>query len=97
MIIRIVKMTFQPEKTKEFQQIFNESKHLIRNMKGCSHLELLNDVNEKNIFFTYSYWESVNDLNNYRNSEVFANVWAQTKVLFVAKPEAWSVEQKVVL
>lgn len=97
MIIRIVKMTFQPEKVNEFETIFNESKDLIRNMKGCSHLELLNDVNESNIYFTYSYWESENDLNNYRNSDVFAIVWAKTKVLFIAKPEAWSVEQKVIL
>lgn len=97
MIIRIVKMTFHPEKVNEFQQIFNESKELIRNMPGCTHLELLNDVNEKNIFFTYSYWESENDLNNYRKSDVFAKVWAKTKVLFSDKPEAWSVEQKAVL
>jgi heme-degrading monooxygenase HmoA len=97
MIIRIVKMTFQTEKVSEFQQLFFESKELIRNMPGCSHLELLNDINTPEIFFTYSYWNSENDLNNYRNSEVFANVWSRTKVLFSAKPEAWSVEQKVVL
>ena len=97
MIIRIVKMNFNPEKVTDFMQIFNESKQLIRNMPGCSHLELLNDVNEQNIFFTYSFWESENDLNNYRNSDVFAKVWAQTKILFIAKAEAWSVEQKVIL
>jgi heme-degrading monooxygenase HmoA len=90
-------MTFQTEKVSEFQQLFIESKELIRNMPGCSHLELLNDINTPEIFFTYSYWNSENDLNNYRNSEVFANVWSRTKVLFSAKPEAWSVEQKVVL
>lgn len=97
MIIRIVKMSFKPEKVSEFLKIFDESKQLIRNMPGCTHLELLNDVNEKNIFFTYSYWESENDLNNYRKSDVFIKVWTQTKVLFIAKAEAWSVEQKVVL
>jgi autoinducer 2-degrading protein len=97
MIIRIVKMTFQPEKTTEFQAIFDASKQLIRNMEGCSHLELLNDINEPNIFFTYSYWDSETDLNNYRQSVVFANVWAKTKVLFSAKAEAWSVEQKAIL
>lgn len=97
MIIRIVKMNFKPEKVNEFLTIFNESKELIRNMPGCSHLELLNDINTKNIFFTYSYWNSENDLNNYRNSEIFSNVWSKTKILFFAKTEAWSVEQKVVL
>ena len=90
-------MTFVPERINDFLELFNASKHLIRNMDGCSHLELLNDVNSPNIFFTYSYWQSENDLNNYRNSELFATVWSKTKVLFIAKAEAWSVLQKVVL
>jgi autoinducer 2-degrading protein len=97
MIIRIVKMTFEPEKVNEFLEIFESSKQFIRAMQGCSHLELLNDINSPNIFFTYSYWQSENDLNNYRNSDLFAGVWSKTKILFYAKPEAWSVEQKVVL
>ncbi len=97
MIIRIVKMTFQLEKVDEFIHLFNESKELIRSMSGCKHLELLNDIQAKEVYFTYSYWNSENDLNNYRNSEVFAKVWSETKVLFSAKPEAWSVEQKIVL
>ena len=97
MLIRIVKMTFAPEKVTGFLNHFNEWKIKIRNMPGCSHLELLNDIHSPNIFFTYSYWDSEMDLNNYRNSELFENVWAKTKVLFVAKPEAWSVIQKVIL
>ncbi len=97
MIIRIVKMTFNPEKVNEFLEIFKNSKHLIRSMSGCSHLELLNDANDTNVFFTYSYWDSENDLNSYRNSEIFATVWSKTKNLFIAKAEAWSVEQKVAL
>lgn len=97
MMIRIVKMTFDPEKVNEFMEIFNSSKHLIKAMQGCTRLELLNDINSANIFFTYSYWNSENDLNNYRTSELFASVWSKTKVLFIAKAEAWSVEQKVVL
>ena len=97
MIIRIVKMTFQKEKTDEFLEVFNSSKHLIRAMDGCTHLELLNDINLPNIYFTYSYWLSESDLNNYRNSDLFDKVWSKTKVLFAEKAEAWSVEQKVIL
>jgi (4S)-4-hydroxy-5-phosphonooxypentane-2,3-dione isomerase len=93
MIVRIVKMTFDPAKVSEFLTVFNESKTFIRNRKGCTHLELLNDIHAKNIFFTYSYWDSETDLNNYRNSNLFENVWAKTKPLFIAKAEAWSVEQ----
>ena len=91
MIIRIVKMTFEPEKVADFLKIFDASKQLIRNMKGCDHLELLNDINTSNIFFTYSHWLTESDLNNYRTSELFDSVWAKTKILFASKAEAWSV------
>jgi len=86
-----------PEKVTEFLSVFDASKQLIRNMPGCTHLELLNDINSPSIFFTYSYWNSENDLNKYRDSDLFKTVWSQTKILFDAKPEAWSVEQKVKL
>ncbi len=90
-------MTFIPEKVNEFLDIFNLSKGLIRHFEGCSHLELLNDINSDAIFFTYSYWENEQALNTYRNSELFKSVWSKTKILFAAKTEAWSVEQKIVL
>ena len=91
MIIRIVKMTFDPAKVADFLKIFEASKQVIRQKDGCTHLELLNDIKTPNIFFTYSHWLSENDLNNYRNSELFENVWGKTKVLFAAKAEVWSV------
>lgn len=97
MIIRIVKMTFDPQKTDDFLKIFDESKQLIREMKGCSHLELLSDINSPNIYFTYSYWNSESDLNEYRNSPLFADVWTKTKALFSAKAEAWSLQQDILL
>jgi quinol monooxygenase YgiN len=97
MIIRIVKMSFEPEKVNEFLEIFNSSKQLIRNFEGCRHLELLNDIDQKNIFFTYSYWEQEGHLENYRNSELFAGVWFRTKKLFNAKAEAWSVDQYTIV
>jgi (4S)-4-hydroxy-5-phosphonooxypentane-2,3-dione isomerase len=97
MIIRIVKMVFEPDKINDFLALFDQSKQLIRNVEGCTHLELLNDLTDKNIFFTYSYWGSEDDLNAYRNSELFKNVWSKTKVMFAAKPEAWSVIQHTVL
>ncbi|MCW3070654.1 MAG: antibiotic biosynthesis monooxygenase [Bacteroidetes bacterium] len=93
MIIRIVKMSFAPEKVNEFLQLFDSSKQQIRNFEGCRHLELLKEANQKNIFFTYSYWENESDLEHYRNSALFAGVWANTKILFNDKPQAWSLVQ----
>ena len=66
---RIVRMSFKPEKNKDFL-----------------------DKSEPNIFFTYSFWKNEAALEAYRNSELFKNTWAKTKVLFNEKPQAWSVE-----
>jgi hypothetical protein len=89
MIRRLVKMTFQPDKTEDFIAIFEASKLKIRGMAGCQHLELWR---REHIFFTYSIWESEEALNNYRQSELFKDTWSRTKALFAAKPEAWSLE-----
>ncbi|MDX8554988.1 antibiotic biosynthesis monooxygenase [Tenacibaculum sp. 1B UA] len=93
MFVRIVKMSFQPEKIEEFLNNFNSKKEFIRNSPGCRLLELYRDKTNPNIFFTYSYWDTEQDLENYRNSDLFKGVWAQTKVLFNAKPLAWSVDK----
>ncbi|MFH1319239.1 MAG: antibiotic biosynthesis monooxygenase family protein [Bacteroidota bacterium] len=92
MIIRIVKMTFSPSKLVEFLEIFNSSKEKIRTFEGCNHLELLNDINNPNIFFTYSHWASEQDLNNYRDSDLFKKTWTKTKALFSEEAEASSLD-----
>lgn len=92
MIIRIVKMTFIQEEVESFQQLFAERKLLIRNFEGCTHLELWQDKANPNIFFTYSWWDSEEQLNAYRNSHFFDETWNLTKQKFAAKPEAWTVE-----
>jgi heme-degrading monooxygenase HmoA len=93
MFVRIVKMSFQPEKIEEFLNNFNSKKEFIRNSPGCRLLELYKDKTNPNIFFTYSYWSTEQDLENYRNSDLFKGVWAQTKVLFNDRPFAWSVDK----
>lgn len=92
MLIRIVKMTFREEETENFLRVFNERKHLIAAFDGCSGVELLRDISDPNIFFTYSKWQTVEQLNAYRNSELFNTVWSTVKKWFAGKPEAWSVE-----
>ena len=91
MIKRIVKLTFQAEQTEAFLTIFHESKNKIRAFPGCQHLELWRDKKQPHVFFTYSFWESEDNLEEYRHSELFRSTWAKTKVLFSGKPEAWSV------
>jgi heme-degrading monooxygenase HmoA len=93
MILRIVKMTFQPDKTAQFTRLFDQQKSQIRNFPGCSHLELWNQTDLPHVYFTYSHWESPEALEAYRNSALFRETWAATKILFAARPEAWSVRK----
>ncbi len=93
MLVRIVKLSFDPSKIEDFLANFETNKTKIRGFEGCQFLELYRDKNNTNVFFTYSYWDSEKELNNYRSSEFFKSVWAKTKPLFNAKPEAWSVDK----
>ena len=93
MFARIVKMTFQTEKTDLFLDNFHKNKQKIRNFEGCLSLELFRDKNDQSTFFTYSWWKAEDDLNKYRNSDLFKTVWSETKILFSDKPEAWSIDK----
>lgn len=97
MFIRIVKLSFHEENIPAFLENFEEIKEKIRNSPGNQLLELYQDKNNPCIFFTYSYWETEQDLENYRNSALFDEVWTFTKKLFNDKPEAWSVDRLVSL
>jgi len=96
-MIRIVKMTFKPEKVNEFLANFEKVKNHIRAFEGVKHIELLGDKNNPNIFFTYSIWRNEIYLEKYRNSDLFKSVWAVTKPMFSEKAEAWSVDSLVKL
>jgi len=97
MIVRIVKLSIKPSNVGQFKEMFKDRKDRIRNFPGRSHLKLLQGIDSENIFFTYSHWNSADDLENYRNSSFFKETWSITKGFFGDKPEAWSVIENVVL
>lgn len=97
MFVRIVKMSFDESHIDKFLANFELNKEHIRNFKGCRFLELYRDKSNSNIFFTYSYWNTEADLEAYRHSNLFKEVWSKTKPLFNAKPEAWSVDKLATL
>ncbi|UZO79484.1 antibiotic biosynthesis monooxygenase [Aquimarina sp. ERC-38] len=91
MIVRIVKMSFDPDQIDSFKDFFHKKKSGIEKSEGCLHVELLQDTQEENRFFTYSHWQTPEHLEAYRNSEFFKSVWSQTKMKFIAPAEAWSL------
>lgn len=97
MLVRIVKMRFREDFVEQFLETFSIYRNEIRNSQGCMNLELLRDMNQPSVFMTYSWWNSQEDLEAYRHSETFKEVWPLTKKGFTAKPEAWSLIQEDVV
>lgn len=86
-------MTFREDAVEVFvSEVFEQSKDRIRAFPGCRHMELLRQTNGSNILFTLSYWDDEAALNAYRASDLFAQTWKKTKVLFAEKAEAWTTE-----
>ena len=93
MLVSIVKLSIEDQSIEAFLNNFENSKQKIRGFEGCQFLELYQEQHTKNVFFTYSYWDDEAALNTYRNSDLFKGIWAKTKPMFNAKPEAWSVNK----
>jgi len=90
-------MSFHEDKIPEFLDYFHTVKDKVRNFSGNNFLEIYQDKNNPCIIFTYSIWNHVSDLETYRDSELFKEIWANTKKHFNNKPEAWSVDKLVSL
>jgi (4S)-4-hydroxy-5-phosphonooxypentane-2,3-dione isomerase len=93
MIVRIVKMHFKGGHVETFLEIFQQHKQAIRYVNGCTYLALLRDVHNPLSYTTLSHWNSERDLEAYRNSELFKDVWGRVKVLFGAPTQAFSLEK----
>ncbi len=85
-------MELLPENEALFLSIFETVKHQIRMQPGCDGLELLRSTGDGHLnIWTISLWQSEDDLNNYRTSDLFMKTWSAVKPLFSAKTKAWSL------
>lgn len=92
MIKRIVKLKIKVEEVDTFRSLFLQSKATILSF-DCYHVECLQAIDDDTTFFTYSHWQSVEALNEYRHSEEFAVIWKNTKALFGDRAQAWSTKE----
>ena len=84
-IQRLVRMSFQTDRISDFMEVFEDSKEKIRNFPGCLALNLIVDFEDSSIIYTSSIWRAIEDLENYRNSELFIQTWRKTKIHFKEK------------
>ena len=93
MIIKIVKLIIEKEKVDEFQLFFKKSKLSISNFNVNNYVVLIKETEERNIFFSCSYWKNEEMFENYRNSNFFQGLWKNTKTYFSGKSKAWSINK----
>ncbi|MBL7753302.1 MAG: antibiotic biosynthesis monooxygenase [Chitinophagaceae bacterium] len=96
-MIRVVTLQFKQEHVSDFLELFDERKEQIRNFPGCTHLQLWQDADEPTIFYTYSWWNHADDLENYRISTLFQDTWGRVKKWFSAPPRAFSSHEMITL
>lgn len=92
MLIRIVRMTLQPDALKAFLEHFDAAAPQIRAFEGCRHLALWQDARFRNICATHSHWDDAEALKRYRQSAFFRRTWGEVKPFFAAAPAAHSYE-----
>jgi quinol monooxygenase YgiN len=83
MIIRVVRLSLDPARVADFLALFRASEQRIRQQPGCRHLELWQDADQPHIYCTYSHWDTPADLEAYRKSALFGEVWPATKAFCV--------------
>lgn len=83
-------MKFKPQHAAEFKTLFEVTYPKIRQLPGCTFLQLIADTEEPGDFMTISHWLEAEDLAEYRDSELFGDVWPRVKAMFRDKPWARS-------
>ena len=85
MIKRLVTLHIRTKQVEEFITFFTEHQHAIANSPGCISLQLYQDHQNLDVFYTWSEWKSLASLEAYRKSELFKMTWSKVKPMF-AKP-----------
>jgi len=88
--LRWVQLTVDPAQHAVFLHLFKNYQKHIQNFPGCRSVELL-EGSETGQFFTLSRWSAESDLENYRTSPLFAEIWPPVKATFSAPARAWTV------
>ncbi|MBI4648104.1 MAG: antibiotic biosynthesis monooxygenase [Bacteroidia bacterium] len=92
MITRIVKVSVHDSKIDDFVSFMESVRDHMLAFNGCEHWEVLNDKTNKNIFFSYSIWKSEKELEAYKYSTLYKQIWSTCKQWFTKESQAWTVD-----
>ena len=76
---------------RDFEAIYAERNPFKNGVAGCLSVQLMKDINDPNICYTLSEWESNDALESYRASAYFKQTWPMVKSLLSKRAEAYSL------
>ena len=89
MLLRIVKMEFDPAQVEAFDDLFARAQARIEAMPGCHQVRLLKGHGDKPIRTTLSWWERESDLRPTESPSCLARFGQKRRPCSVP-PVAWS-------
>ena len=90
---RIVKLILLEGEEENFLNIYRTRNPSLKNVKGCQSTCVLKSITSDQEFFTLSVWDSVQALEDYRNSEYFKETWSLVKQLLGGKTQVWNLDE----
>lgn len=91
MLLRIVRMSFDPHKAGNFPDYFTTIKPDIEAFDGCQKVDIYRDAEKDHVYYTVSIWQDRDSLEIYRQSNIFRGRWEIVTQWFDEKPQAWSL------
>ncbi len=88
MIVRIVSLKCKPEDVDAFRLLLRQFMPRVLSAPGCLSLRIVGDVDKPTSFYTISAWRSVEDLDAYRNSPLFGDIWPRVRGML--RERAWA-------
>ena len=94
MIKRVVRLTLKDDASiNAFQEIYRSRNPFTKGVKGCREVKVLKDVDHDDVYYTFSIWDSNEDLEAYRQSNYFAETWPMVKAQLAKRAEAFSMTE----
>ncbi len=64
----------------------------VRRVSGCMHNDIFRDKNKDNVFYSYTIWNSEEDIEKYLNSQYYKEIWNDLWDYFKIEPQAWKID-----
>jgi quinol monooxygenase YgiN len=92
MILRLVRLPLRPEAVSAFLELYGRIRPELERFPGCRSVTLLRDAADPCVLATLSYWDSLEELERYRRSALFARTCPQVRALLVERAQVWTYE-----